>query len=191
MLGAFGNDATRSDIIEVVQILGGVALHLVGVNLFQRLYGLSLQSHIIIIGGVDDGIFCLGIAQDTQIAFGQQVAFFVDATQGTIGQLTVFIERTVVGTTLTETHLLHIRHKALYLIVSDFRNITQAFLRLVILHPYDVDKGQMIQGLCPTLVVMTGAIVGLLGIMLRRVEVTIMIGIRQTIQPVHILFVRL
>jgi hypothetical protein len=49
----------------------------------------------------------------------------------------------------------------------------------------------MIQGLCPALVVMYGTVVGLLGIMLRGVDITIMISIRQTIQPVHILFVRL
>ena len=80
LLSALGDDATCSDIIEVVQILGCVTLYLVRVDLFQCLDGLTLQSHIIIIGGVDDGIFRLGIAQDTLIAFGKQVTLLVNTT---------------------------------------------------------------------------------------------------------------
>ena len=52
LLGAFCEDAASTDIVEVVQILGSVALHLVRIYLSQRLYRLSLKTYIIIIGGV-------------------------------------------------------------------------------------------------------------------------------------------
>ena len=67
LLGALRDDATRTDVIEPVEQLGGVALHLVGVDGVESLDGLFLQTHVIIIGGVDDGVLALGIVQPAQL----------------------------------------------------------------------------------------------------------------------------
>ena len=67
LLCALGDDASRADVIEPVEQLGGVALHLVRVDGVEGLDGLFLQTHIIIIGGVDDGVFALGIMEPAQL----------------------------------------------------------------------------------------------------------------------------
>ena len=67
LLRALRDDATRTDVIEPVEQLGGVALHLVGVDGVESLDGLFLQTHVIIIGGVDDGVLALGIVQPAQL----------------------------------------------------------------------------------------------------------------------------
>ena len=67
LLRALRDDATRTDVIEPVEQLGGVALYLVGIDGVEGLDGLFLQTHVIIIGGVDDGVLALGIVQPAQL----------------------------------------------------------------------------------------------------------------------------
>ena len=63
LLGALCQYAASTNVVEVVQILCRIALYLVGVNLSQGLYRLSLKTYIIIIGGVDNGVLCFCIEQ--------------------------------------------------------------------------------------------------------------------------------
>ena len=67
----------------------------------------------------------------------QSVALLVDTVQGLVGQLTVLMELTVTGTTLAETHLLHIGHHTLHLVVARLEHLIQPLLRLVVLHADD------------------------------------------------------
>ena len=107
-----------ANVIEIVEELGSIANHLVGVDGPQGRYRLSLQTYIIIIGGVDDGIFRLSIEQPALVGWRQQRALFIDTAEGTIGQSTKLMELTIARTALTETHLLDIGNQQLKLVVG-------------------------------------------------------------------------
>ena len=51
---AIRQDATSTDVIQIVQILSGIASRCLRVHCLDSLYRLTLQTHIIIIGGIDD-----------------------------------------------------------------------------------------------------------------------------------------
>ena len=146
VLGALGNDATRSNVVEIVQELGRVLLHILG-RLHQGINALLLQSYIIIIGGTDDGQFRFGIEQPPLLALRQQLALLVDAPQGLPGLFTVVIELTVMGAALTQAHLLHVGHQQFQLVIGNGRNGVEQLSGLVIVHADDAHEGQMIQGL--------------------------------------------
>jgi hypothetical protein len=100
------------------------------------------------------------------------------------------MELTVAGTALTETHLLHICHHTLHLVVARLESFLQQALRLIVLHADDTDKGLVVTGFSPTLAVSNGQLVCLFGIVLCRVHITVMGGIRKGIQLVHSVSVR-
>ena len=112
-------DASGTDVIKIVQILGRIVAHLVGVQLADGLHRLALQTHIIIIGGSDNGHLRLRIQQSAALVFVQLVALFVDALQGVDRFLAVFVKLAVTATTLAEAHLLDVAHQQLHLIVGD------------------------------------------------------------------------
>ena len=111
LLCTLGDNTSGANVIEIVEELGCIAYHLVGINGSQSRYRLALQTYIIIIGGVDDGILRLGIEQPALIGWRQQRALLMDTAEGTIGQRTILMELTITRTTLTEAHLLDIGDK--------------------------------------------------------------------------------
>ena len=115
LLCTFGNDTTSTDVVHIIKVLGRIAQHLVRTNLVQRLNRLTLKTHIIIIGGVHDGILCFCIEQTSEVVRREGTPFFVDTSQGAISQFAIFVEGAIVGTTLTKTHLLHISDEQLNL----------------------------------------------------------------------------
>ena len=150
LLRAFGDDTACTDVIEVVQELGRIALHLVGIYRHQGLYRLSLQSDIIVVGGVHDGIFRLGIEQSPRLVGRELFAFLIDTMQGSVGQFSELMELTIVRLSLTESHLLDIGDEDLYLVVGDLRHLVEQPLRLGVLHLDDMHEGEVVQRLCPT-----------------------------------------
>src|SRR5574344_197733 len=61
------NDATSSNIIKIVEILGCITLNIaIRIYFIDCIDRLSFQSYIIIISGIDDGKFRFGINQSTQ-----------------------------------------------------------------------------------------------------------------------------
>ena len=66
---AFGDDTACSNVVKVVQILGCITTHLVGIDGHQCINRLILKTHIIIIGGIDDGKLGLGIEQTLLLTF--------------------------------------------------------------------------------------------------------------------------
>ena len=60
LLRARGNHTARPHIVKVVQVLSRVALQLVGHG-EERISRLPLQSHVVVIGGGDDGELALGV----------------------------------------------------------------------------------------------------------------------------------
>ena len=152
VLGALCNDATRSDVVEIVQELGRVLLHILRC-LHQGINALLLQSYIIIIGGTDDGQFRFSIEQPLLLALCQQLAFLIDASQGFPGPFAVVIELTVMGAALTQAHLLHVSHQQFQLVVGNRRDGVEQLSGLVIVHADDAHEGQMIQGLGLTVAV--------------------------------------
>ena len=189
-LRALGDDAARTDVIQVVEHLGGVALHFVGVDDAQGLDTLVLQAYIIIIGGVDNGIFTLCIAQPALLTWGEEVTLLVDTTQGLIGKLTVLMELAVTGSALAEAHLLHMGHHALHLVVARLKHLVQPLISLIILHPGDTDKGLIITSLRPTLAITVAQVISPGTVIQRRVEVAVMIIIGEGIQLVDIVPIR-
>ena len=95
------------------------------------------------------------------------------------------MELAVARTALTETHVLHVGHHALHLVVARLQHLIQQLLRLVVLHADDADESLVVASLRPTLAVTIRQLVGPDGISLGRVDVAVMIGIRQGIQLVH------
>ena len=185
LLRALSDDAARSDVIQPVEHLGGVALHLVGVDSVEGLDGLFLQTHIIIIGGVDDGVLALGIVQTAQLSGRELTALLVDAVQCLVGQLTVLMELTITRTALTKPHVLHVGHHPLHLVVARLQHFIQQHLSIVVLHADDTDEGLVVTCLRPTLAVTVAQFIGPDGISLGRVDVAVMISIREGIQLVH------
>ena len=105
--GAVSDDAPGTDVIQVVQVLGRVVPHLVGIDGQEGFHRLALQAHVVVIGGVDNGQLRLGIGQPLKEPGRQGGALLVDALQMVKGTLAVFIESTVVAPALAETHLLN------------------------------------------------------------------------------------
>ena len=184
VLRALGDDAARSDVVEVVEVLGRVALHLVGIDGVEGLDRLLLESYIIVIGGVDDGILGLGIKQGATIVVGEIVDLFMDAADGLISQFAILMELAVARTTLTETHLLDVGDEALYLMVGGLDDLVEDALSLVVLHAHDVDEGEVVEGLCPTRTVAFSERCGTLGIGCCRVGIAVVIGVSCFIQLV-------
>jgi hypothetical protein len=157
--------------------LGRVALDVVGIDGAQSLDGLFLETYIIIIGRVDDGVFALGIAEPSLLTGREFIAALVDTAQGAIGQLTKLMELTVSGASLTEAHLQDVGHHALHLVVAGLKGFLQQALSLVILHLDDTDEGQVVACLCPTLTISLRQLIGLQGIGMGSINITIMTGI--------------
>ena len=184
LLRACGDNAARAYIIEVVQPLCRVALKVVDIDVLEGVDRLSLQTYIIIIGGSDNGHLRFSITQTTQLTVAQLVALFVDTLQRLHRILTVFIKLPVHGTALAKTHLLDIAYKPFYLIISNFRDFAQPLLGLVILHLDDIGKGQVVESLCPSLVITVGQVISLFGIVFSGVNIPVVTGIRKIIQHV-------
>ena len=178
VLRTLRDDAACTDVIQVVQILGRITLHLVGIDGVQSLNGLSLQTHIIIIGGIDDGIFRLGIEQTTGIPLRKGLYVLIDTVHGTACQLTELMELAVSGTTLAETHLLDIGDEEFHLVIRSLYHLGQQFFSLVVFHPCDMDECQIVEGLSPTRRIMSRQIKSLLGKVPGTVDISIVKGIR-------------
>ena len=181
---AFDNDAAGTYIVQIVQVLGRVLLHLFAYGI-QGTDSLTRQSYIIIIGGGDNGQLALGIDQPLLLTFVKRRTLLVDTLQRTAGLLTIVVELTVARLALTQAHLLNIADQQFQLVVCNLSHLVQQRFGLGIVHLDDTYKGQMIQGLCLSVRIVVGMVECLLGIKSRRINVTIMIGIRNTIQLVH------
>ena len=83
-----------SNIIEIVQPLSCILFDLVR-HFRQGINAFLLQSHIIIIGGCDNGQFTLGIKQPTGLTVCKQMAFLIDTIQGIDCPLTELIKLTI------------------------------------------------------------------------------------------------
>ena len=142
-LCAGGDDAASSDVVEIVQPLRGVGLD-VRPDGFEGLDGLPFQSYIIIIGGVGDGQFGLGVEQPSAVVVRQLVALFVDALQCRGGALAVVVEGAVAGASLADAHLLYVGNEQLYLVVGHGHDGVELPLCQIVLHAYGADEGQMV-----------------------------------------------
>jgi hypothetical protein len=143
---------------------------------------LTLETYIIIIGGVDNRILCFGIKQTMPVMLGEQLTLFVDTKDGLISQLTILVELTIARTTLAETHLLHIGYELLHLIVGSLYGFVEEFFSLIILHTDDMDEGEVVESLCPPRLITYRQVASTSCVNFSRIEVAIMIGIRLGIQ---------
>ena len=184
LLGSLGDDATCTDVVEIVEELGCVALYLIGIDGIKGFDRLTLKTHIIIIGGIDDGIFCFCIEQTTTVVVRKGVTLFIDATDGLVGQLAELVELTVTGATLTEAHLLDIGNKALHLVISGLYHLFKKSFSLVVFHTYDMDEGKVIQSLCPTRTIPYSELCSTPCIGFCGVDVTVVISVGKMIQLV-------
>ena len=107
--------------------------------------------------------------QSSQLPFSQHVAFFVYTFQAGDGPFTEVVEVLVAGTALAQSHLLHIRHQQLYLIVRHLRNLVQTVLCRFVVHSDYLDKCQIVQSF--------GSSLCLRSIILYGVYIAIMVGI--------------
>ena len=123
LLCALRNNTTGTNIIKVIKILRCIALYLIGINRIKRIDRLLLQSYIIIISRVYNGILAFGIQQQPLVALGKLVALFVNASHSTVGHLTILVESAVVGTALAQTHLLNVSYQVLQLVIGCFDNL--------------------------------------------------------------------
>ena len=183
-LGSLGDDATCTDVVEIVKELSGVALHLIGIDGIKGFDGLSFKTHIIIIGRIDDRIFCFGIEQTTTVVVGQGVTLFIDATDSLVGQLTELMELTVTGATLTEAHLLDIGNKALHLVIGGLYHLFKKSFGFVVFHAHDMDESEVIQSLCPTRTIPHSELCSTSCVGFCGVDVTVVIGVGKMIQLV-------
>ena len=115
---------------------------------------------------------------------------FQNPVQSTVGQLTELVELTVLGTALAKTHLLDIGSEYLYLVISGLCNLPQQLLCLIVFHPNDMDKGQVVKCLGRARMVTAGEVQGLICVIAGTVYIAVMIGIGKIIQPVHGLPIR-
>ena len=97
---------------------------------------------------------------------------------------TVFVESTVVTATLAEAHLLHLGNQQFYLVIGQRQRLVQLLLSLIVIHAYQRDESQVVKSL-GTSVIKRRLLVGLLSIILCRVDVAIVKGIGKRIQLVH------
>ena len=183
-LCALGDDTTSTDVIEVVEELGGVALHLIRINGIEGLDRLTFKTYVIIIGGVDDSILRICIEQTLEVVIGKGIALFIDATDGLIGQLAELMELAIAGTALTEAHLLDVGDETLNLMIGGLDDFSEESFCLVVFHPDDVNKGQVVEGLCPTRTIACSELYSTLGISLGGINIAVVIGIRKRIQLV-------
>ena len=112
------------------------------------------------------------------------MALLINTTHGLVGQLTILMELTVTATALAETHLLHIGHHTLHLIVARLQHFVQPLLRLIILHADDRDEGMVVAGLRPTLTIAARQLVSPRTIVQGGIDVTIMRCIGTIVQLV-------
>ena len=106
--GTFRKHTACPDVVEIVEILGGIVAHLVCIQLLKGFHTLALQSHIIIIGGSDNSHFRFSIGQTLALMLRKLGTLFIDAFKGPDGLFAPFVKLTILRTTLTEAHLLDI-----------------------------------------------------------------------------------
>ena len=115
---AISQHSACTDVVEIVQVLGSVVAHLIGIQLLKSLHTLALQSYIIIIGGSDNSHFRFRISQSLALTLSELVTLFVDARKSLDSLFATFVKLTILRTALTEAHLLDIAHQQLHLIVG-------------------------------------------------------------------------
>ena len=180
-----GKDAACANVVEIVQVLGGIVAYLVDVELQQGVDRLAFQSYIIIIGGGDNGHFGLSIAQATQLATRQLITFLIDALLSLYGLLTILIEFTVLAATLAESHLLHISDQQFQLVICQTGCFDEQRVGTMVVHADHCNEGESVKSLGTSVVIRQRSFQCLLRIVLRRVDITIVIGIGKRIQLVH------
>ena len=131
---SFGKDTTCPDVIEIVEVLGGIVAHLVRIQLLKGLHTLTLQSYIIIIGGSDNSHFRFGIGQTLALTLRKLVTLFVDARQSLDSLFAPLVKLTILRTTLTEAHLLDITYQQFNLIVGKCYGFIQQTVGFSIIH---------------------------------------------------------
>ena len=94
-----------------------------------------------------------------------------------VGKLSVFMEFTVFRSALTETHLLNIGYQQLILVVCGLHHLVEQTFGLVVFHPDNVYKGQVVKGLRTTGMIVFRKLIGTKGISLCGVYIAIVIGI--------------
>ncbi len=111
--------ASGSYIIYIVEILRSVVAYGgAGSHVIERIGRLPLQSHVIIICGVDYRVFRFGIVQPSFLSLGQFVALLVYAPAAPVGTLAVVIKVLVARHSLAEAHLLHLGYEQFNVVVG-------------------------------------------------------------------------
>ena len=185
-----GEDAACADVVVVVQQLRHVGLYLaVGIDLPDGLDGRLFQSHIIIIGGGDDGELCPRIHHAAPLAGGEQALVLLDAVEPLLCLLVVVVELLVERLALAETHELDVRHQKLHLVVGDLEYGVELGKGFREAHLHQVGERQVVQGLCPSGIVPLRQPVRPPGIQVDRVEAAVMEGVGLVVAGIHLLLV--
>ena len=69
LLSTIGDDATRADIIQVVQPLRRIKAEIININVLESINRLPFQTYIIIIGRSNNRHFRLSVTQTLQFSF--------------------------------------------------------------------------------------------------------------------------
>ena len=178
---AISQHSACTDVVEIVQVLGSVVAHLIGIQLLKSLHTLALQSYIIIIGGSDNSHFRFRISQSLALTLSELVTLFVDARKSLDSLFATFVKLTILRTALTEAHLLDIAHQQLYLIVGKHNSFCQQTIGLGIIHGDQRNKSQMGKCLSTSSLITLRKAQGLTGIQRCRIDIAVMIGIRKRI----------
>ena len=110
--------ATRAKIIKIIEILGGILLQNIRVDVIESLHHRSFQLHIIEISGSHDVKLGACIHHALALPLGQIVILLLYTAQTTHGTLTISIKILVAGFTLAKSHILNVGNKEFYLVVG-------------------------------------------------------------------------
>ena len=140
--------ASSSYIIYIVEILRSVVAHgRTGGHVVERIGRLPLQSHIIVVCGVDYCVFRFGVVQSPFLPLGQFVALLVYAPQASVGTLTVVVEVLVARRSLAEAHLLHLGYEQFDVVVGVGGGFVKLLPGFVIVHAPHACEGHVVERL--------------------------------------------
>ena len=156
-----------------------------GIDGIESRRRLGKQTYIIIIGGTDDGILRRGVGHAAQQTGIECRFLFLDAIETLLSTLAVVVELTVARHSLTEAHLLDVGNKQFHLIICNRRDDTQEGVGTGIIHAHYVNKGYVIICLGTTIVIDVER-KHLMRIVEGGIEIAVMIGVGNIVQPVRL-----
>lgn len=133
----------------------------------------------------------MGIDEPLFLMRRQHITLFANAGNASLRLFIIIIKLFISRLSLAQSHVLHVGNKQFYLIVCNGINRIKELCGMLKIHSHDINKGQVVECLSLSGIITAAQLERAASINSRRIQVSVMIGIRLFVQHVSLFRARM